>query len=59
MVCLDTHSCILISYHPETKTANYFLCHCDNMLMDIIIDVCNAILEKTCLINCGNVKPIL
>ena len=25
MVCTDYSYCIIMSYHPESKTANYFL----------------------------------
>ena len=47
MACTDAHSCILVSYHPETKFGNFFLVQRNNIIIDILIDVCNAILDKT------------
>ena len=47
MACTDAHSCVLVSYHPETKFGNFFLVQRNNIIIDILIDVCNAILDKT------------
>ena len=47
MACTDAHSCVLVSYHPETKSGNFFLVQRSNIIIDILMDVCNAILDKT------------
>ena len=47
LACTDAHSCILVSYHPESKSANFFLIYRNDTLFDIIADVCNSILNDT------------
>ena len=47
MACTDAHSCILVSYHPESKSGNFFLIHRDNILIDIFMEVCNSIYENS------------
>ena len=36
MVCTDYSYCIIMSYHPESKTANYFLIQKNNLLWSVI-----------------------
>ena len=43
MECTNAHSCILVSYHPETNSGNCFLIKRDHQLMDIVIEVCDTI----------------
>ena len=45
-VLMHTVSCVLVSYHPETKFGNFFLVQRNNIIIDILIDVCNDILDK-------------
>jgi len=49
MICTDAHRCILVSYHPETTSANFFLIQRNNILMSAVVDICNSILDKTIL----------
>ena len=51
MICTDAHSCILVSYHPETQSGNFFLIKCNNLLMNIVKDVCDSMLVKDILRN--------
>ena len=44
MVCTNAHSCILVSYHPESESGNFFLIKRDDLLMDMIKYVCDSIL---------------
>ena len=36
LVCTDYSYCIIMSYHPESKTANYFLIQRNNLLWSVI-----------------------
>ena len=36
MVCTDYSYCIIMSYHPESKAANYFLIQRNNLLWSVI-----------------------
>ena len=45
MACTNAHACILLSYHPETETGNFFLVARDSHLMGIIMDVVEAMLK--------------
>lgn len=45
--CTNAHSCILLSYHPETKTGNFFLIKKNHYLLNIIMDTCNKILSNS------------
>ena len=47
MSCTNAHSCILVSYHPETKSGNFFLICQSNLLLTVIKDICNVVLEGT------------
>ena len=50
MACTETKFCILMSYHPETKTATYFMIQKNELLWGIIKEITDSILRK---------KPIL
>ena len=50
MTCTERNYCILLSYHPETKSGNFFLIKRDNVLIDVLMDLCNHILESKKLI---------
>ena len=51
MVCTNAHSCILLSYHPESKYGNFFLIKRDNLIMDMVIDACDSILHNEIILN--------
>ena len=51
MACTDAHSCILLSYHPETKTGNFFLVRKNDSLINIVMAVCDSILRNEPLID--------
>lgn len=44
MACTDAHTCILVSYNPESDTGNCFAILRNQKLIDIILDVCESIL---------------
>ena len=44
MACTNAHSCILLSYHPETESGNFFLVTKDSNLMNIIIEVMDCMI---------------
>ena len=46
LACTDGKFCILLSYHPETDTGNFFLIQRNDSVLNVIQDVCNCILEK-------------
>ena len=46
MICTNSQFCILMSYHPESKSANYFMIKRDNLLWSVIKDVTDSILKK-------------
>ena len=43
MSCTDAHTCILLSYHPETKTGRFFAIQRNEELTNMIIDICESI----------------
>ena len=47
MMCTETHYCLLMSYHPESKKANYFLIQRNDIILSIIKIVINSIYNKT------------
>ena len=47
MACTGTKNCIIMSYHPEYTSANYFLVTQHNLLWDITEFVINSICYKT------------
>ena len=47
MVCTDSDFCILMSYHPESKTAKYFLIRQNNFVWSAIKILADSILSKT------------
>ena len=46
MACTEASFCILLSYHPETESGNFFLIQKDNVLEDVIMGVCNFIYNQ-------------
>lgn len=46
MACTDAHTCILLSYHPESKTGNCFAVKRNDILINILIDICLCILNN-------------
>jgi len=46
MQCTGASYCILESYHPETKSASFFLIKKDEVLMSVIKDITNSILKS-------------
>ena len=50
MACTNAHSCVLLSYHPETKSGNSFIIQRNRQLMNIIIEIIN------CIMNDANIK---
>ena len=46
MSCTNAHSCVLLSYHPETKAGKFFMIQRDSLLMGIIMDVMNCIMNN-------------
>eukprot|EP00111_Clytia_hemisphaerica_P009720 TCONS_00028513-protein len=51
MECTGAHTCILVSYLPEKETANFFAVKRDQVLMNIIMDVCMSILNNEPLVD--------
>ena len=47
MAFTDAHGSVLVSYHPETKFGIFLLVQRSNIITDFLMDVCNAILDKT------------
>ena len=45
MACTNAHSCVLLSYHPETKSGNSFIIQRNRQLMNIIIEIINCIMN--------------
>ena len=45
--CTDSDFCILMSYHPESKTAKYFLIRQNNLVWSAIKILADSILSKT------------
>ena len=43
MVCTDYSYCIIMSYHPESKTANYFLVQRNTLLWSVIKIIVDSI----------------
>ena len=43
MACTDSNFCLLVSYHAESKLEIFFLIQRDNVLIDVILEVCNFI----------------
>ena len=39
MACTDANFCILLSYHPESKSGNFFIIKRDNVLLDMLIEL--------------------
>ena len=46
MACSNAHSCILLSYHPETESGNFFLVTRDSHLMNVIIEVIDSMIKN-------------
>ena len=46
MLCTDAEFCILQSYHPETKTSNFFTVKLNNTLTTIIKQLIDCILNN-------------
>lgn len=46
MACTDSHTCILLSYHPETQSGNFFAIKKDEVLINLIIDICESIIQN-------------
>ena len=51
MECTHAHSCTLLSYHPETQQGTFFLITRDNVMTNIIIDLCECILNNRTLLD--------
>ena len=47
MVCTGTRFCIIMSYHPESTSANYILVTLHNLIWDVIKIVTNSMYHKT------------
>ena len=45
MACTNAHSCILLSYHPESESGNFFLITRDSHLMNIVVEIMECMLE--------------
>ena len=45
MACTGAHSCILLSYHPETKKGNFFLVVRDSYLTGVMLEVVGAMVK--------------
>ena len=56
MECTNSHSCILMSYHPETEQGIFFLITRDNILMEIVMDICNRFLKNEVLFEWSHVE---
>ena len=46
MVCTDSHTCILVSYHPESQSANFFAVKRNDALISVMLDVCESIIAN-------------
>ena len=44
MACTDAHTCILVSYNPESDSGNCFAILRNQKLINIMLDVCDSIL---------------
>ena len=47
MVCTQSTYCFLMSYHPESKTAKYFLIQKNNILWDVVKCLMDSIFSNT------------
>ena len=56
MECTNTHSCILLSYHPESKSGNFFLVRKDYVLIEIVMTICNCILDDTVIVEWPHIE---
>ena len=43
MACTDAQGCILVSYHPETKSGKFFGIQRNETLINVVMDVCESI----------------
>lgn len=50
MVCTDSQYCILMSYHPETKSATYFIIQRNNLIWSVIKTLMDSIAKQEPLI---------
>ena len=39
MTCAEASFCILLSYHPDTESGDFFLIQKDSVLVDVIVGV--------------------
>ena len=46
MYCTNNQKTVLMSYHPETKSARYFIINYDNSFMSILLDIIQSIKTK-------------
>ena len=46
MLCTDAEFCLLQSYHPESKTSNFFIVKHNNTLSTIIKQLIDCILDN-------------
>ena len=47
MVCIGFSYVIVESYHPETKSANFFLVRKDELLLSVLKEITDSILNQT------------
>ena len=57
MACTNAQGCILLSYHPETKTGHFFLVKYNPYLTNIIMEVVEAMVEGTMLKEWTHLEP--
>ena len=56
ITCTDAHSCILLSYHPESKAGKFFLIRRDDLIMTIIANLCENISFQNGILSSWNHK---
>ena len=59
MACTNAHSCILMSYHPETKSGNSFLVLKNSHLMNIIMKMINSMMTNVSIEEWHRLEPMI
>ena len=57
MACTNAHSCVLLSYHPETKSGNFFLISRNGQFMTVVMEVVSKILNNTVIDEWHHMEP--
>ena len=58
MACTNAHSCILMSYHPETESGNSFLILKNSHLMNIIMEIITSMMANVSIEEWHRLEPM-